>query len=153
KATPERAADLVSILGDILNHPRLDNRERIHQLVLKQKASTESRIVPAGNHMARLRLAATLYQSRLAEERMFGVSYLEFLRDLAQRFEVDWTTIASTLERIRAALVNRASMLVNVTADAAGLGRLEPHLASVLETLPTASPVRATWRLAEDHKG
>jgi presequence protease len=153
KATPERAADLVSLLGDILMHPRLDNRERIHQLVLKQKASTESRIVPAGNHMARLRLAATLYQSGLAEERMFGVSYLEFLRDLARRFEVDWTTIASTLERIRGALVNRATMLVNVTADAAGLGRLEPHLASVLARLPTASPDRATWRLTEDHKG
>jgi Zn-dependent M16 (insulinase) family peptidase len=125
----------------------------MHQLVLKQKASTESRIVPAGNYMARLRLAATLYQSGLAEERMFGVSCLEFLRDLAQRFEVDWTTIASTLERIREALVNRATMLVNVTADAAGLGHLESHLASLLERLPTASPVRANWQPTEDHKG
>jgi presequence protease len=153
KATSERAADLVNLLGDVLMQPRLDNRERIHQLVLKQKASTESRIVPAGNYMARLRLAATLCQSGFAEERMFGVSYLEFLRDLAQRFEGGWTTIASTLERIRAALVNRATMLVNVTADAAGLGRLEPHLVSVLERLPTASPVRATWRPVEDRKG
>jgi presequence protease len=153
KAMPERAADLVNLLGDVLMHPRLDNRERIHQLVLEQKASTESRIVPAGNQMARLRLAATLCLSGLAEERMFGVSYLEFLRDLAQRFEGGWTGIASTLERIRGALVNRATMLVNVTADAAGLGRLEPHLTSMLEGLPTAKPVRAIWRPTEDHKG
>jgi Zn-dependent M16 (insulinase) family peptidase len=153
KATPARAADLANLLGDVLMHPHLDNRERIHQLVLEQKASTESRIVPAGNYMARLRLAASLCLSGLAEERMFGVSYLEFLRDLAQRFEGDWTTIASTLERIRGALVNRATMLVNVTADAAGLGCLEPHLSSVLERLPTANPVRATWAPTEDRKG
>jgi Zn-dependent M16 (insulinase) family peptidase len=153
KATPERTADLVNLLGDVLMHPHLDNRERIHQLVLEQKASTESRIVPAGNYMARLRLAAALCPSGFAEERMFGVSYLEFLRDVVQRFDGDWTTIASTLERIRGALVNRATMLDNVTADAAGLRRLEPHLSSVLESLPTANPVRTTWRPTEDHKG
>ena len=153
KTTPEHAADLASLLGDILMHPRLDNRERIHQLVLEQKASTESRVVPAGNYMARLRLAAALYPSGLAEEQMFGVSYLEFLRDLAQRFEAGWATIASTLERIRAALVNRATMLANVTADGTGLARLEPHLTSLLEGLPSASPIRTTWRPIEGYTG
>jgi Zn-dependent M16 (insulinase) family peptidase len=153
KATSERAADLVSLLGDVLMHPRLDNRERIHQLVLEQKASTESRVVPAGSHLARLRLAAALYPSGLAEERMFGVSYLEFLRDLAQRFEAAWPTITSTLERIRATLVNRTTMLVNATAEAAGLARLEPHLAGLLEGLPTATPLPATWHPMECHTG
>ena len=153
KATPERSADLVSLLSDILMQPRLDNRKRIHQLVLEQKASTESHIVPAGSHMARLRLAAALCPSGFAEECMFGVSYLEFLRDLAQRFEASWTTIASTLAQIRARLVNRATMLVNVTADGTGLGRLEPHLADLLERLPTDSPVRATWQPTEGRSG
>jgi Zn-dependent M16 (insulinase) family peptidase len=134
-------------------HPRLDSRERIHQLVLEQKASTESRLVPAGNHMARLGLAAALYPSGLAEERMFGVSYLEFLRDLAQNFEAGWPTIATTLERIRATLVNRAAMFVNATAEGAGLARLEPHLTTLLEGLPTASPIRATWRPIGGHTG
>jgi Zn-dependent M16 (insulinase) family peptidase len=153
KTTPERAADLASLLGDVLMHPRLDNRERIHQLVLEQKASTESRLVPAGNHMARLRLAAALYPSGLAEERMFGVSHLEFLRDLAQNFEAGWVTIATTLERIRATLVNRATMVANATAEGAGLARLEPHLTNLLEQLPTASPIRATWRPIDGHVG
>jgi Zn-dependent M16 (insulinase) family peptidase len=153
KTTPERVADLVSLLGDVLMHPRLDNRERIHQLVLEQKASTESRIVPAGSHMARLRLAAALYPSGLAEERMFGVSYLEFLRGLAQRFEAGWATILSTLERIRVTLVNRATMLVNATAEATGLALLEPHLTSLLEGLPTANPNRPTWCPIEGYTG
>jgi Zn-dependent M16 (insulinase) family peptidase len=153
KTTPERAADLTSLLGDVLMHPRLDNRERIHQLVLEQKASTESRLVPAGNHMARLRLAAALYPSGFAEERMFGVSYLEFLRDLARNFEAGWPAIATTLERIRATLVNRATMFANATAEGAGLARLEPYLTNLIEGLPTASPIRATWRPIDGHTG
>jgi presequence protease len=153
KATPERAADLVRLLGDVLMHPHLDSRERIHQLVLEQKASTESHIIPAGSRIAQLRLAAALCPSGLAEERIFGVSYLEFLRDLAQRFETGWTTIASTLEQIRVTLVNRATMLLNVTADGDGLGRLEPHLTSVLERLPTAAPVHPTWQPIEGQRG
>ena len=84
---------------------------------------------------------------------MFGVSYLEFLRDLAQRFEAAWPTIASTLERIRASLVNRATMLVNATAEAAGLARLELHLTGLLEGLPTATPIPATWHPMECHTG
>jgi Zn-dependent M16 (insulinase) family peptidase len=146
KATPARAADLVGLLHDVLVHPRLDSRERIHQLLLEQKAAMEARVVPAGSYMARLRLASTLHQSGLAEERMFGVSHLEFLRDLAGRGEAALPTIAATLARMRATLVNRATMLVNVTADEAGLKGLEPHLINLLQALPTASAVQSTWQ-------
>jgi presequence protease len=153
KATPERTDDVVGLLRDILVSPHLDNRERIHQLVLERKAAVEARVVPAGSWLARLRLAARLHQSGCAEERMFGVSHLEFVRDLAQRLDKDWATVASTLERIRAILVNRATMLVNVTADAAGLKRLEPALARLLGELPTASQPLQTWSRIDDCKG
>jgi Zn-dependent M16 (insulinase) family peptidase len=153
KATPEHVADLINVLDDVLTRPHLNNRARIHQLVLEQKGSIESRIVPAGSYMARLRLAATLHAAGFADERMFGVSYLEFLRDLAPRLETDWTTIASTLERIRQTLVNRASMLINVTADASGLDRVERQLNSLLERLPTDNTVRVTWRPVPHRNG
>jgi presequence protease len=153
KATAERTSDLAGLLRDVLLSPHLrNNRERIHQLVLEQKATVEARVVPAGSRMARLRLAASLHQAGLAEDRMFGVTYLAFLRDLAQRLDADWTTIASTLERIRTTLVNRATMLVNVTADAAGLKRVEPDLVRLLGELPTASPAsEGSWAI-DDRK-
>ena len=153
KATPERTGDLTGLLRDVLVSPHLSNRERVQQLVLEQKATMEARIVPAGSWMARLRLAASLHPSGLAEDRMFGVSYLKFLRDLAQRLDSDWDTIASTLERIRATLVNRATMLVNVTADAADLKRVASDLERLLGELPTATPTLEGSRTIDDCKG
>jgi presequence protease len=153
KATPERIGDLAALLRDILMSPHLRNRERIHQLVLEQKATVEARVVPAGSRIARLRLAASLHQAGLAEERMFGVSYLAFLRDLAQRLGSDWATIASTLERIRKTLVNRTTMLVNVTADAAALKRVEPDLVRLLGELPIASPAPERSWTTDDRRG
>jgi Zn-dependent M16 (insulinase) family peptidase len=153
KSTAERVGDLVALLRDILVSPHFNNRERIHQLVLEQKASVEAHIIPAGSRMARLRLAASQHQSGLAEERMFGVSYLEFLRDLVQRLDKDWATIAATLERIRTILVNRATMLINVTADAGDLKRVEPDLGRLLAELPTATTASERWQTIDDSQG
>lgn len=153
KATPERTGDLTALLRDILTAPRLGDRERIRQLVLERKASLESRIVPAGSFVARVRLAASLHPAGLAEEMMGGVSALAFLRDLAERFDRDWDSTRATLERVRAILVDRATMIANVTADAAGQRRLEPQLERLLAGLPSARPTRPEWKLLEAPRG
>src|SRR6202035_4979929 len=49
KCLPEQTVELLSILEDILERERLDNRGRSQQLVLEEKASLESRLVPAGS--------------------------------------------------------------------------------------------------------
>jgi Zn-dependent M16 (insulinase) family peptidase len=153
KATPERTGDLADLLRDILTAPRLGDRERIRQIILEHKASLESRIVPAGSFVARVRLSASLYSAGLAEEMMGGASALAFLRELADRFDRDWDSIRLTLERVRAILVDRATMIANVTADAEGLRRIEPQLERLLADLPSISPVRPEWKLLDAPRG
>ena len=61
----------------------LDNHERLQQLVLEEKASKESALVPAGSHFVDMRLRANLHEADWAEEQIGGISYLRFLRELA----------------------------------------------------------------------
>ena len=81
-AGPDRRA-----AGDPCGHPRARAarrpRARFQQLVLEEKASLESRLVPAGSSYVDRRLRASLYESDWADEQMGGVSYLFFLRKLA----------------------------------------------------------------------
>jgi Zn-dependent M16 (insulinase) family peptidase len=148
KALPGQTAELLAILRDVLERSRLDNRPRLQQLVLEEKASLESRLVPAGSTYVDRRLRAALHESDWAEEQMGGVSYLLFLRKLADEFETGWNGLLDALERIRSTLRNRAAIVCNVTAEASHWGQLEPQLADFLAALPQAPTMPAPWRVA-----
>jgi Zn-dependent M16 (insulinase) family peptidase len=116
--------------------------------VLEEKASVESRLVPAGSSYVDRRLRAYFHEADWAEEQMGGVSYLFFLRKLAARVETDWEAVLSALERIRKTLFDRAAMLCSVTAEAAHWTRLQPLLADFLGVLPHAMAAPAPWQVA-----
>ncbi|HEU5101846.1 MAG TPA: insulinase family protein [Roseiflexaceae bacterium] len=145
KAMPDKADELLAILRDVLMEARLDNQERFRQMVLEDKASQEARLIPGGHSVVNMRLRANFNEADWAAEQIGGVSYLFFLRALAQQIETDWASVQATLEQIRQTLLNRAAMLVNVTADAATWGHFEPQLADFLRGLPIAPVAPARW--------
>jgi Zn-dependent M16 (insulinase) family peptidase len=145
KAVPDKADELLAILRDVLLHARLDNQERFRQMVLEEKAAQEARLVPGGHGIVNTRLRANFNEADWAAEQIGGVSYLFFLRTLTQQIETDWVGVLATLEQIRQTLLNRAALLINVTADAAGWSQFEPQLADFLRALPIAPVVPARW--------
>src|SRR5215468_1900427 len=149
KALPDRTGDLLAILQDILKRARLDNRERFEQLVLEEKAALESRIVPAGSSYVDRRLRANFHEADWADEQMGGVSYLFFLRKLADDVASNWDSVQAALARIRATLVNRSVMLCNVTAEGAAWERMKPQLADFLGALPLATATASLWQVAD----
>jgi Zn-dependent M16 (insulinase) family peptidase len=149
KALPEQTGELLSILHDILTRARLDNRERFQQMVLEEKASVESSLVPAGSSYVDARLRANFFEGDWAGEQMGGVSYLFFLRKLVEEVETGWDRVYAALERIRAILLNRTAMLCNVTAAAGDWLRVEPQLADFLGALPRAATKPAPWHVAD----
>jgi Zn-dependent M16 (insulinase) family peptidase len=80
---------------------------------------------------------------------MSGVSHLFFLRKLANDVEADWERVLGRLEGIRSTLVDRASMLCNVTAEAAHWAELGPQLAGFLAELPNTAAKAEQWRVAD----
>jgi presequence protease len=155
KAVPEKAAEMLGILTEVLLAARLNNGQRIEQLVREQKTSLEARVVPMGHAMAGLRLRSSFSEADWAEEQMSGVTQLNFLRGLANRIDHDGGDTQVALEHIRSVLVNSSTMLCNVTASAADLRRFEPELARFLDGLPkdglskSGSNARPVWTRAE----
>lgn len=145
KTMPEQAGELLAIVRDLLLTVRLDNQERFRQIVLEEKAAQESRLVPGGHAIVNTRLRANFNEADWAAEQIGGVSYLFFLRKLAQAVDADWPAVQAALEQIRLTLVNRSALICNITADAAGWARFEPQLAGFLGALPSAPAVAERW--------
>lgn len=149
KAVPDKAGELADILRDVLLEAHLDDRERILQLALELKASAESSLAPAGSMMTGRRLRAQFSEDAWVSEQISGFTRLFALRELVQRIEKDWPSVAADLLDMRARLLTRAGVVANVTADAATLGAFMPRLDGLLAALPERSsmPVPGwSWR-------
>ena len=147
KAMYTQVDDLMDIFRDILLTVKLDNRERFRQMVMEEKARMEQKMIPSGHQMVNIRLKSHFSESHLVSEQMGGISYLFFLRELARSIEKDWPGVLSTLQEIHRILVNRKTMLSNITVDQSGWTRLQPLLNGFLKTLPETSISESDWSL------
>ncbi len=145
KAIPERADELSAIVSDVLLDAKLDNRERIEQVVNEERAGLEARLVPGGSGIAGMRLRASLDEADWAAETMGGISYLIALRQMAADMKDNPATVLDALRQIRGILVRRDAMVFNVTAEAADIGRIEPVLARLIESMPSGAAERPDW--------
>jgi len=145
KSTAAQFEDLLDILRDVLLNARLDNRERFKQIVLENKASLESSLVPSGHAFVNTRLRAAFSPAEWAAEQMGGISQLYFLRTLAEQVERDWPGVLERLVAIRDHLVSRQGLVVNVTVDAAHWAQLQPKLEAFVSDLPERSAALADW--------
>ncbi len=136
KSTVSQSSELLNILKDVLLRTKFDNKERLKQIVLEEKAGLESMLVPRGHIFVNQRLRAQLGESGWVQDQMSGIGYLFALRELEKAIDKKWSSVLERLEAMRDALVNRNAMLCNVTIDAANWNAFKPQLDSFLATLP-----------------
>jgi Zn-dependent M16 (insulinase) family peptidase len=150
KAMVPQVDDLLGILGDVLTTARLDNRDRFRQMVLEEKAAFEAGLTLAGHRIVSGRLRSRFTEADWASEQMGGITYLFFLRRLAEEIESDWPKVLDNLVSIRNTLLNRNAMLCNVTLDGDGWNGVRPMIASFLADLPAADTATAQWSRESD---
>ena len=146
---PENTTELLAILHDVFLEAKLDDKQRVMQLIMEEKAELEGHVVPGGTTFILYRLAGRLHETGWVNEQMKGISYLFFLRELAARVDRDWPQVAATLEQIRNTLVNRAAMICNVTADGANMRRFIPQLGGLLNALPQSEAIHRRWKVSD----
>ncbi|MHC1742286.1 MAG: insulinase family protein [Syntrophobacteraceae bacterium] len=148
KATRTRAEDLFDILHDLVSSTQWDNRERFRQMVLEEKARHERRIIPNGHQIVSQRIRAEHSESDWVTEQTSGLSYLFFVRDLAQRVEDDWPRIRESLKELQALLLDRGRLLFNVTCSDKDWSALDSAVSDFMNglTQSRAAPLpRVDW--------
>ena len=146
KAMVRQEKDMLDILKDLLLIPMLDNQERFRQMVLEEKARAEQRLIPAGHHMVNLRLRSHFGEPYWLAEKIGGISYLFFLRDLASRAENQWAEVLKVLHTLRDCLIHANNMIANVTLDSKHYVDFRGLLSDFLAQLPKAPPQPVTWK-------
>ena len=147
KAMVPQKGELFGILKDVLTSARLDDRERLRQMVLEDKAGFESMLTEAGHRFVNLRIKAGLNEADWAAEQMSGISQLVFLRSLVDELDKNWPAVQAALEQIRNLLVHQSSMIANVTLDGNNWKIVESDLQEFLAGFPSAPFAPVSWQL------
>jgi Zn-dependent M16 (insulinase) family peptidase len=145
KAMRHKADDLLAILRDVLLNINFDHRERFRQMILEEKAQFESYLGVYGQRIAAHRLRGQFDLSGWFTEQTSGISQLFFLREMAKRLETDWYSLLATFNAIRDHVMNRAALIVNLTADHALLNELLPRLRGFVAGLPARPFEPQAW--------
>ena len=140
KANVQQSAELLNILKDILLSANFDNKERLKQIVLEEKAGLESALVPSGHAFVNQRLQAQFSESAWTKDQISGISYLFTLRELAQDIDRRWKSVLRKLDAIREAMITRPALICNVTLDAGNWNMFKPQLEAFLSALPSREP-------------
>ncbi|XP_071691754.1 presequence protease 2, chloroplastic/mitochondrial-like [Rutidosis leptorrhynchoides] len=74
----------------------------------------------------------------------YTCSYYEFLKDLEEKVEHDWSAISASLEEIRKTVLSKNNCLVNLTSDGKNLKNSEKYVEKFLDMLPSTSPVASS---------
>jgi presequence protease len=149
KAMLDRTNDMIEILDEVLQTVKLDNRERFRQMALEAKARKEQDLVPSGHRIVNLRLRSHFSESDRLSEEISGLNYLFFLRKLIIDIEQNWHSVLEDLMEIYKRLINRRSMIVNVTTDSKGWASFQPHIKELIESLPGSDPEFKDWSIGE----
>jgi len=137
KATMSQAGEMLNIIKDILLKTNFDNRKRLKQMVLEEKAGLESGLVPSGHSYVNTRLRAQFGESGWATDEMKGIGYLFALRELASDIDKKWKSVLKKLETMRDLLINRQALICNVTLDAENWKAFQPQFDWFLAALPS----------------
>ena len=147
KSTADKTGDMLDIFRDVLTTARLDDQDRLRQMVLETKSSLEAGIVGSGHSFAASRLDGQRSIAGYASELMGGVEYISFIRNLVNRIDSDWESVQADFERIRSSLLQRQGALANITGDERALSVAQSHLGEFWQSIPeiSASQSESNW--------
>ena len=149
KATVDKTGKLAGLMREILLEPRFDNRERFTQMVMEEKARLEQSLIPSGHTLVSVRLGGHLSPTGRLTELTGGVSYLFFIRDLAQRLENRWPAILADLHDLHRFVARRNQAFVSLTADTKALTGAESLFRDLVRALPEHPAAGGVWERPE----
>jgi Zn-dependent M16 (insulinase) family peptidase len=146
KATRDKLGDLMALIQEILLQPDFCQPERFTQMLLEEKARLEHALLPAGHSIVATRLRARYHVAAWLSELSSGLTYLDFLRTLAETLSQEWDACRHALHTLHRLLVRRDGALINLTCNAESAAQFAPLAEALIAQLPhDSAPPADDW--------
>eukprot|EP00638_Chattonella_subsalsa_P000190 CAMPEP_0117753950 /NCGR_PEP_ID=MMETSP0947-20121206/12545_1 /TAXON_ID=44440 /ORGANISM="Chattonella subsalsa, Strain CCMP2191" /LENGTH=1031 /DNA_ID=CAMNT_0005572959 /DNA_START=256 /DNA_END=3351 /DNA_ORIENTATION=+ len=150
KSVANKSGKMFDLIHTMLTDAKLDNRQRVLEILRESKAQIEAGVITAGHQFAANRIDARYTTADYIQEITSGVSYVETLKQLLDQAENDWPTLQARLEKIKATLMKKDNILINLTGDDEVLEKTRASVSDFISKLPEDSATAcAEWASAK----
>ena len=135
-ALSSNISSLFDLLKELITETKLDEVNRIKELISETKSRLEMNIFDQGHVMAARRVSSYFSAVGKYMEITHGIEYYTFVSDLASKFNEDKEVVLENLLRVFKLIFNKNNLLISVTADKNDFETIREDLVSLIEELP-----------------
>lgn len=124
------------IISEILLHSKLDNKERLLEILQEIQSRMQMRIDRSGHSIAVARATSYFSPTSYFGDVTAGIEYYRFIEDAVENFETKSDELIAGMKRTAERLFTKGNMMINFTADEQGFEKMEPAAAILVDRLP-----------------
>ncbi|MGM0504455.1 MAG: insulinase family protein [Bacteroidota bacterium] len=117
KATVDKTDKLFELTAEILNNTKLDDIERLKEMMIRHQSQMESRTKNNGVGVATTRLSSYYSNHGMFNELTGGLSYYDFITDLTHNFDAKQDDIVAKLKETAQLLFNKNNVIGGITCS------------------------------------
>jgi Zn-dependent M16 (insulinase) family peptidase len=130
----------VALVRDLLLSADFQDLERMRTIVLEMRNDLKASLVPAGSHYAALRAGGRVSPALAIEEQWKGISQYIWLDGICRDLQRDLPDLGASLSTLRASLLSRSGLTVNLTCERSILDRIIPVVGDLVSALGHSRP-------------
>ena len=115
--------DALTLVGEVIDESRLEKNE-IAKFIPQIKNDLQTSIIWSGDSYASLRVASYCSVEGAYQERMEGISYYFFIKELCDRFDKDFDEVKTALEAV-AEQLTFDNLTIGITGEQSALDKFE----------------------------
>ncbi|GAO30307.1 insulinase family protein [Geofilum rubicundum] len=145
KATEDKTGQLFDIASEILNHSKLEDVERLKEVITRHQSQVESEVKNNGIKYAMTRTTSYYTNRGMFNELTDGLSYYNFITDLTDNFDKNGAEIVEKLQQTASLLFNKQNLIAGITCSEENYVIYQQELKKFIGTLPNEKVQSNTW--------
>ncbi|WP_167615604.1 insulinase family protein [Maribellus sediminis] len=146
KATTQKADKMFELTDEIIKNSKLDDTERLNELISRHQARIDSDIKNNGLNYAMTRLRSYYSQMGMYSEKTGGLDYYRFVTDLSENFDAKSAEIVTNLQKTAALLFTKENLIATVTCSDKDFTAYSGGLEALASVLPDDNVEMQDWK-------
>ena len=130
----------VDYIREIITTSDFSDEKRLYEIIARIKASMQMSMQSAGHATAVSRAEAYFSRTAAFTEKLSGIDYYRFIKDLEENYKERKAEIRSHLESLTAKIFDPGNLMVGYTAEDEGLDALRDNLPKLIADIESVSP-------------
>ena len=124
------------LMEDVLLHTKMDDEVRLKEIISENRSRMEQSMMRAGHNVAGNRVLSYFSPAMAYREKISGIDYFLFLKDLEQHYQVQAQEAIQRMKKVLAMLICRENLSLRVTCEQSDYDSIEKTAAALIQKLP-----------------